>query len=76
MIYSAPLTTAQKFILRQQSNRSKKGNSNVSRFQYKVIVLFHQKLKTLFCICVKVLNAFKILLAGLLTYIIPNFLND
>ena len=44
MIESVPLTTAQKTVMGQQSNslknRMKRGNSDVTLFQYKVTVLF------------------------------------
>ena len=46
MIEPVPSTAAQKFVIGQESNRlkesrTKRGNSNVPRFQYQVTVLFH-----------------------------------
>ena len=53
MIDPAPLAIAQKSVVRQQSkrlkkNKMKRGNSDVPRFQCKVTVLFHLKLKIFF----------------------------
>ena len=51
MIEPVPLTTAQKTVMGLKNNRLKKkkrmkrGNLDVPRFQYKVTVLFHLKLK-------------------------------
>ena len=55
MIVPVPLTRAQKVIIGQQSNRTtttiatknrtKRGNSDVPKFQYKVNVLFLLNLK-------------------------------
>ena len=57
MIVPVPLARAQKFIIGQQSNRTttttttttknrtKRGNSDVPKFQYKVNVLFLLNLK-------------------------------
>ena len=49
MIKPEPSTIAKNLVMGQQSNRLKKeqkrGNSEVTTFRYKVIVLFHIKLK-------------------------------
>lgn len=53
-------TTAQKLVLGQQNNRLKeRGNSEVPRFQYKVIVLFHIKMKKFLRNCVRVVAILK-----------------
>ena len=49
IIEPVPSTTAHKLVVEQQSNRlkkqSEKRNSDIPRFQYKDIALFHIKLK-------------------------------
>ena len=53
MAEPVPSPTSQEFVIGQESNRlkesrTKKGNSGVPKFQYKVSVLFHLKLKLFF----------------------------
>ena len=64
----SPFAKAQKRVMGQQSNwlnnRIKRENSDVLRFQYKVTILFHVKLKIFTGLCGQVAN-----IASLLNYI-------
>ena len=52
MIDPAPSRTVEKLVLGKRSsrlkNRTKRGNSDIPRFQYKITVLFNLELKMFF----------------------------
>ena len=51
MIEPVPSNIAQKLVVGQQSNKLKMwkkwGNSDISRFKYKVVAIFHKKTKNI-----------------------------
>ena len=66
MIEHVPSTTAQKFVIGQQSNsmikkQNKKRKYKVIYFLYTFYVLFYLKLKKFLWLCVKVVNSFTLL---------------
>ena len=65
MTEAVPTTTVQKLVVGQLTNNIE-GRIQTFRFQYKVIVLFHIKVKLLPWLCVKVVNLCK-------THCLPNY---
>ena len=65
MTEAVPTITVQKLVVGQLTNNIE-GRIQTFRFQYKVIVLFHIKVKLLPWLCVKVVNLCK-------THCLPNY---